>query len=142
MANKLITVPEPIKCINMVTKEPLERLTVAEERDEKGHILIDAVFELDLPWSLYRAIAIFVGTREDWVKPFNKALRLSAFLAKLDDTAPGKQLEIGEELWRNLRDTLEADDFEISYPYNLQLPPLFVAILDARDVVESECPTT
>ncbi len=133
-ANKIIVVSEPISCINVVSKEPLERMTKAAKVDDKGRELVPAVFEKDPPWPLYRGIAIWIAQRPEWQKPLSKALRLSAFMAELDKVGVGKEIEIDYELWRKLRDTLEDDDFEIPYPYNLQLPPLFNAILKARDV--------
>lgn len=133
-ANKIVIVHAPIECVNVISKKPLERLVVAAQVDDKGRETSPAVFEVDPPWSLYRGIAIWIGQRPEWQKPLSKALRLSAFLAELDKTDVGNRLEIDYELWRNLRDTLENDDFEIPYPYNLQLPPLFNAILRARDV--------
>ncbi len=138
---KQITVPEPIACTNVATKEPLKRLVqeaVYTGEDDKKRLITPAVFETDEPWSLYRALAIFVGQRPEWQKPLSKSLRFSAFLTKLDEVKVGKIVDITVELWKQLRDTLEDDDFEIPYPYNLQLPPLFNAVLLATGPVEEE----
>ncbi|KKN02935.1 hypothetical protein LCGC14_1112640 [marine sediment metagenome] len=126
-----IIVPEPIACINIQTKKLLQR-EIKPVQIKDGNVIAAAVLEDDEPWSLYRGLAVFVGQREEWQKPLDKALRLFKFLTRLDGAEVGKPIEISDELWRPLRDTLVAEDFEIPFPYNVQLPPLFQPVLDAQ----------
>lgn len=138
-ANKIFTVPEPISCFNVLTRKPIQREleeAIYGGEGDKRYLMKPAKTENDAPWPLYRFMAIFVAQRPDWQKPLDKAIRLTAFLQKLDETEVGKTIEVRGDLWRDLRDTLQGDDFELPYPYNMQLPPLAMAILDARDVQE------
>lgn len=139
--NKIVIVPDPILCVNVITKKPLQREVeppVTEGEGENLRVITPAKFEDDFPWSLYRALTIFVAQRADWQRPLTRTLRLAAFLQKLDEAEPGDKIELRGDLWCDLRDTLQGEDFEIPYPYNIQLPPLFTAILGARDVPEQE----
>ncbi len=91
----------------------------------------------DEPWTLYRFLAIWVATRPEWTRPLSKVIRFQAFMAKLLDVKEGSPIDIDGELWRGLRDTLDAEDFDIPHPYNLYLPPLAMAVLNATDVPEA-----
>lgn len=133
MINKVITVPTPVEPINVVTGEQLERVIESALFDAEGRMIQAAKIELDKPWPLFRAVAVYIGSLPSW-KKFSKAARLAAFLARLDVLEPGQTIEIVGELWRDLCDALEDEDFNLDYPYNLQLPILFEAILEARDV--------
>ena len=137
--DKEIIVPELIHCVNLTTGKPLQRQIVDPVFEGDGpdrRLVKPAELEDDGPWSLHRGLVIWVGNRPEWVKPLIKASRLTAFLVALYPLAPTRLIVIRGELWRPLRDTLQSDDFEIEYPYNMQVPPLFSAILEARDVAE------
>ncbi|KKK47813.1 hypothetical protein LCGC14_3151410 [marine sediment metagenome] len=135
MPKKEIVVPNLITCVNLTTKVILKVTVKDAVLDAEGKVIKVAVREDDKPWGLYRGIHAWIAAREDWQKPFTKAHQLSAFLLRLDGLEPGAKIEISFELWTMLRDTIQGDDFELAYPYNLQLPPLFAAILNAQDVV-------
>lgn len=134
MIDKEITVPEIIECVNLTTKVRLRAILEEEKLNSEGRVIQEAKTEVDKPWSLYRGIVVLIASRPDWRGPYIKTHRLSAFLARLDGMEPGRTIQCNGELWCDLRATITGDDFEIQHPYNLQLTPLFAAILSARDV--------
>jgi hypothetical protein len=123
-----IVVPEPIQCINLITKKPLEQ-EIKPIQVEDGKVVAAAVMRDEPPWSLYRCLALFVGKRPEW-GPYDKALRLGEFLMRLDKTKAGESIEIDDELKRGIKESVLAEDFKLPYPYNLQLPALLKPITD------------
>jgi hypothetical protein len=123
-----IVVPEPVQCINLINKKPLQE-EVSPIQVEDGKVVAAAVMKDEPPWSLYRCLALFVGQRPEW-GPLDKALRLREFLIRLDKAKTGEEIEIDDELKRGIKETVKADDFAFPYPYNLQLPVLLKPIID------------
>ena len=123
-----IVVPEPIQCINLLTKEPLQNeVTPIQVKD--GKVIAAAVKKDESPWSLYRCLALFVGSRPEW-QSLDQSLRLAEFLMRLDKADTGETIEISDDLRHGLKETLRAKDWALPYPYNLQLPPLLLTILN------------
>lgn len=140
MTKRYAVVLEPITCTDQ-DSEPLRIIQV----DEKGSVLKD---EADKPWGEYRLLALFVFTRDEWLKPLSKAHMAGRILDLYVDTEPGDIIEFSDEQWRALKTTLEGADFELPKHYSYQLTPLCYGIIDAKEtrpeleVVKDEMETT
>jgi hypothetical protein len=122
-----ITVPAPVTALNPITKKPIPKV----EFDADGKVKSESP---DDPWTMYRFLVTCVFVRPEWEKPLSRARTAHTLLAKFDGAPEGTKVEVADEQWRHLRDTIDADDFALPKHFGHQLVVFADAILDATNV--------
>lgn len=109
-----------------VTRKPLKRLDVHEDGSTAE--------KQDIPWDEYRFLVVYVFCRPEWTKPLYRHRMQGAILRKVDGRAAGAEVELTHDEWSALRDSLEADDFELPSGWGYQLVAYADAFIGAQEV--------
>jgi len=121
---RLVTVPAPVKAIHPLTRKPIPQV----EFNQDGTVKSESP---DDPWTEFRFLVICVVNRPEWLKPLSRQREANRILDKFDGAGGGTVVELSDEQWRHLRDTLEHEDFELPKHFGYQLVVFADAIIDA-----------
>lgn len=122
--SRKITVPATVIALNPLTKKPIPKV----DFDSDGKVKSESP---DDPWTLYRFLVTCVFVRPEWEKPLTRVRTAHALLDKFDGATEGTVIELSDEQWRHLRDSLEAEDFALPKHFGHQLVSFADALLDA-----------
>jgi hypothetical protein len=124
--SRFVTVPDPILATNPLTKKPIPKV----DFDQDGKVKSETD---DDPWTIYRFLVVSVFQRPEWEKPLTREREKNKILNKFEDAEPGMVVELTDAEWRHIRDTLEADDFEMPKHFGYQLVGFADTVIDAPD---------
>ncbi len=128
--SRLVTIPAHVIAIHPITKKPIVKVDFDKDGKPVGETPDD-------PWTEYRFLVQYVLNRPEWIKPLKKQREGGNILDKFEDVEPGSVVELTDDQWRNMRDTLEDETedtgFELPSHFGYQLVVFADAIINAPE---------
>jgi hypothetical protein len=124
--SRFVTVPAHIVAVHPLSKKPIVSYDVNKDGTVKSETDDD-------PWTIYRFLVMLVFVRPEWLKPLKRSRMANRIMNKFEDVEPGVVVELKDDQWRDLRDTLEEADFELPKHFGNQLTDFADAIIDAPE---------
>ena len=149
-AAKLVTVPDEIVVLSLVSKEPVKQPALDKKGaqipvlNSEGHQMFNAdgrpavEMEDDHPWTIYRYLMVFVFQKEGWEKPLSKQRTQRRVLDAFDGVEPGTVVKVRGEDWLEVTTFLNDEEFTVPTPFGSQLLEMADAFLLAKDDIAVE----